>query len=138
MHEWALAESVIKSSIAAAEKEKLVKITEINVLLGELQQIADDIFRFALDELVVLYKDSFQNVTINIETEKTLLQCKQCEHSWEFGDMKEKLNPDEAEAIHFIPEVAFVHTRCPQCGSPDFEILKGRGVSVSSIKGVKE
>jgi len=138
MHEWALAESVIKSSIAAAEKEKLVKITEINVLLGELQQIADDIFRFALDELVELYKDSFQNVTINIETEKTLLQCKQCEHSWEFGDMKEKLNPDEAEAIHFIPEVAFVHTRCPQCGSPDFEILKGRGVSVSSIKGVKE
>lgn len=138
MHEWALAESVIKSSIAAAEKEKLVKITEINVLLGELQQIADDIFRFALDELVVLYKDSFQNVTINIETEKTFLRCKQCEHSWEFGDMKEKLNPDEAEAIHFIPEVAFVHTRCPQCGSPDFEILKGRGVSVSSIKGVKE
>lgn len=138
MHEWALAESVIKSSIAAAEKENIKKITEINVLLGELQQIADDIFKFALDELVETYKDKFQDVTINIETEKTILQCKQCDHSWEFQEMKDKLSADEAESIHFIPEVAFVHTRCPQCGSPDFKILKGRGVSIASMKGVKE
>ena len=138
MHEWALAESVIKSSISAAEKENLKKITEINVRLGALQQIADDIFKFALDELIETYDDKFQDVKINIETEETALQCKQCEHNWEFKDMKDKLNPDEAEAIHFIPEVAFVHTRCPNCGSPDFRIVKGRGVSVSSIKGVKE
>ena len=138
MHEWALAESVIKSSISAAEKENLKKITEINVRLGALQQIADDIFKFALDELIETYDDKFQDVKINIETEETALQCKQCEHNWEFKDMKDKLNADEAEAIHFIPEVAFVHTRCPNCGSPDFRIVKGRGVSVSSIKGVKE
>jgi hydrogenase nickel incorporation protein HypA/HybF len=138
MHEWALAESVIKSSISAAEKEKLTKITEINVRLGELQQIAADIFKFALDELVETYKDRFQNVNINIETEETKLQCKQCEHTWKFRDMKDNLNGDEAEAIHFIPEVAFVHTRCPKCHSPDFSILKGRGVSIASIKGLKE
>ena len=138
MHEWALAESVIKSSIFAAEKEKLTKITEINVRLGALQQIADDIFKFALDGLVETYKDKFQDVNINIETEETKLQCKQCEYTWQFKDMKEKLNDDEAEAIHFIPEVAFVHTRCPKCHSPDFRIVKGRGVSISSIKGVKE
>jgi len=138
MHEWALAESVIKSSISAAEKEKLKKITEINVRLGALQQIANDIFKFALDELVETYKEKFKDVTINIETEDTVLQCTQCEHSWHFKDMKDTLNNDEAEAIHFIPEVAFVHTRCPKCHSPDFRIKKGRGVSVSSIKGIKE
>ena len=137
MHEWALAESVIKSSINAAEKEKIKKITEINVLLGELQQIENDIFRFALDELVNSYSDKFQDVTISVETEETELQCKQCDHIWKFDDMKKKLNEDEAEAIHFIPEVAFVHTRCPNCHSPDFQIVKGRGVTVSSIKGVK-
>ncbi len=138
MHEWALAESVIKTSIAAAEKEQLKKITEINVKLGALQQITDDIFRFALDELVSSYKDKFKDVTINIEAEETTLQCKQCEHSWQFKDMKDGLSEDEAEAIHFIPEVAFVHTRCPKCHSPDFKIVKGRGVSISSIKGIKE
>ena len=138
MHEWALAESVIKTSIAAAEKEQLKKITEINVKLGALQQITDDIFQFALNELVSSYKDRFKDVTINIETEETTLQCKQCEHTWQFKDMKDGLSEDEAEAIHFIPEVAFVHTRCPKCHSPDFRIVKGRGVSISSIKGIKE
>ena len=138
MHEWALAESVIKTSIAAAQKEQLKKITEINVRLGALQQITDDIFRFALDEIVRSHKYKFKDVTINIETEETILKCKQCEHSWQFKDMKEGLSEDEAEAIHFIPEVAFVHTRCPKCHSPDFTIVKGRGVSISSIKGIKE
>jgi hydrogenase nickel incorporation protein HypA/HybF len=51
--------------------------------------------------------------------------------------MKKKLNEDESEAIHFLPEVAFVHTRCPKCKSPDFEITKGRGVTITSIKGEK-
>jgi len=46
-------------------------------------------------------------------------------------------NEDESEAIHFIPEVAFVHARCPKCGSPDFEIMTGRGVSITLIKGEK-
>ncbi|MDG6218346.1 MAG: hydrogenase nickel incorporation protein HypA [Candidatus Thermoplasmatota archaeon] len=137
MHEWALAESVIKSSIDAAEKENLKKITEINILLGALQQITDEIFRFNLDEIVKTYKDKFKDVKINIETEETQLQCKQCDHTWKFKDMKDAINDDEAEAIHFIPEMAFVHTRCPKCKSPDFRIAKGRGVTITSIKGVK-
>ena len=51
--------------------------------------------------------------------------------------MIKKLSEDESEAIRFIPEVTFVHTRCPKCGSPDFEITTGRGVSIAQIKGEK-
>jgi hydrogenase nickel incorporation protein HypA/HybF len=51
--------------------------------------------------------------------------------------MKKKFNETESESIHFIPEVVFVHARCPKCGSPDFEITKGRGVVLSSIKGLR-
>ena len=74
---------------------------------------------------------------IKIETVKSNLRCKNCDHTWKFSDMKKKLDEDESEAIHFIPEVAFVHTRCPRCGSPDFEITSGRGVSITQIKGEK-
>ena len=52
-----------------------------------------------------------------------------------FFEIKKKINEDESESIHFIPEAAFVHTRCPKCGSPDFEITAGRGVSITQIKG---
>ena len=52
MHEWALAESILTAAVEAAEKEKLKKITEIKIGMGELQQIEQDIFEFALDEII--------------------------------------------------------------------------------------
>lgn len=137
MHEWALAESILTAAFETAEKEKLKKITEIKVSIGELQQIEQDIFEFALEGIIKDQGGKLKDVKITIETEKSTLKCKSCENAWKFSDMKEKLNEDESEAIHFIPEVAFVHTRCPKCGSPDFEITKGRGVSITSITGEK-
>jgi len=138
MHEWALAESIVVAAKNAAEKEQLIHVSEIKVLLGELQQINEEIFRFALDEITKTYQELMENVSITIDIEPTKLQCNNCKSTWLFSDMKQGLNEDEAEAIHFIPEVAFVHTRCPQCKSPDFSIIKGRGVSISSIKGEKK
>jgi len=137
MHEWALAESILAAALEAAEKEKIKKITEIDIALGELQQIEKDIFQFALDQIIDEYKDKLENVKIKIKTEKSTLKCRNCKHNWDFDSMKDKINKDESEAIHFIPEVAFVHMRCPKCGSPDFQIDKGRGVSITKIKGEK-
>jgi len=137
MHEWALAESILTAAVEAAEKEKLKKLTEITIALGELQQIEQDIFKFALDEIIKTQKGKLENVKIKIKTEKSTLQCKNCNSTWDFSDMQKKLNEDESESIHFIPEVAFVHARCPKCGSPDFEITKGRGVSITQLKGEK-
>jgi len=135
MHEWALAESIITAAVEAAEKEKLEEITEIIIQIGELQQIEQDIFDFALKEIMKTQGANLKNTKIKIETEKSMLKCNNCEHEWSFSDVKKKLSEDEAEAVHFVPEVAFVHTRCPKCGSPDFEITCGRGVSIKSIKG---
>jgi len=58
-----------------------------------------------------------------------------CGHQWSYSDSTKRLDEEEAEFIHFIPEVAHAYLRCPKCKSPDFEITKGRGVWVSSIKG---
>jgi hydrogenase nickel incorporation protein HypA/HybF len=137
MHEWALAESVLTAALDAAQKEKLKKITEIKIAVGELQQIEHDIFDFALSQIIKEQDKKLKDVKIKITTEKSTLKCKNCEKTWSFEDMKKSLNKDESESIHFIPEVAFVHARCPKCGSPDFEIITGRGVSITSIKGEK-
>ena len=137
MHEWALAESVLTAALEAANKEKLKKITEIDIAIGELQQIEEDIFDFALSQIIKEQDKKLKDVKIKITTEKSILKCKNCENTWTFDDMKKNLSKDESESIHFIPEVAFVHARCPKCGSPEFEIMTGRGVLISSIKGEK-
>ena len=100
-----------------------------------MQQIEQDIFKFALEEIIKEQNNKFMDVNIIIEIEKSTLDCKSCNHHWKFEDIKKELNKGESESIHFIPEVAFVYTRCPRCGSPDFEIKTGRGISISSIKG---
>ena len=135
MHEWALAESIITTAVKTAEKKKLKKIGEIKISIGELQQIEQDILEFALGEIIKSQDGKLKNVKTIIETKESILKCKNCGNKWKFADMKKKLSDDESESIHFIPEVTFVHTRCPKCSSPDFEINSGRGVSVTSIKG---
>lgn len=137
MHEWALAESILVASIEAADREGLKKIKEINIGIGELQQIAMEAFEFAMEELTKNLDNKLKGVKIRFKTEKGNLICNNCGHEWSFDDLKKNINEDESEAIHFIPEVAFVHSRCPKCNSPDFEISKGRGVSILSIKGEK-
>jgi hydrogenase nickel incorporation protein HypA/HybF len=136
MHEWALAESVITSTIETAKKKKLKSITDITIHIGELQQIDHDIFLFALKELIKQYDKKIKKVKFHLKTDTSKLQCLRCNHSWGFSDFKKNVNEQEVEFIHFIPEVALAYTRCPQCGSPDFTIVKGRGVSISSIKGL--
>lgn len=132
MHEWALAEAVISTVSQIAQKERLKEVTEVEIKVGELQQIELDILKFALSQLKTL---EFKNAKFNMETARAELRCRVCGHQWIFS--KERLNKDMAEAIHFVPEIAHTYVKCPKCGSPDFEILHGRGIWLESIKGVR-
>jgi len=135
MHEWALAESIIITALENAKKNHIKILTDMTIQLGELQQIEQDILKFALTEILTQHNQNKQHVTFHIKIEYTKLRCTYCLKTWGFKELKNTISPEEAEAIHFLPEVAFAHTRCPYCGKPDFEIIKGRGVSLLSIKG---
>ena len=132
MHEWALAEAVISTVSQIAEKESLKEVAEVEIKVGELQQIELDILEFALSQLKTL---KLKNAKFHIKTVKAELKCRVCGHKWIFR--KEKMNEEIAEAIHFVPEIAHTYIKCPKCGSPDFEIFKGRGIWLESVRGLK-
>lgn len=132
MHEWALAEAVISTVSQIAEKESLKEVAEVEIRVGELQQIELDILEFALSQLKTL---KLKNVKFHIKTVKAELKCRVCGCKWTFR--KEKMNEEIAEAIHFVPEIAHTYVKCPKCGSPDFEILKGRGIWLESVRGLR-
>lgn len=137
MHEWSLAQAVIYTTIEYQKKEKLKRITELEIKMGELQQIDVEIFKFALKEIAKFKK--MTEIDIRFETEKAVLKCRVCGCRWNYSDSVKELKGDEdkAELIHFVPEVVHIYLRCPNCQSPDFEIKKGRGVGISSIKGLR-
>ncbi len=133
MHEWALAEAVIATAIEESRKEGVKEITEIKLMIGELQQMELEIFQFALDEITKAHDELLTNVKIEMETEPAIFRCRVCGHGWDFDEAR--LSEEEGEAVHFAPEVAHAYVRCPSCKSPDFEVIQGRGVLIKSIKG---
>jgi hydrogenase nickel incorporation protein HypA/HybF len=132
MHEWALAEAIIATASQIAEKEGLSAVTEVRIKVGELQQVESDILEFALSQLKTA---KLQKAKFQIETIKAKLKCRVCGNQWLFS--KENLDEKTAEAIHFVPEIAHTYIKCPKCGSPDFEIVEGRGIWLESVRGLK-
>jgi len=133
MHEWALAEGVVSTATRIAEEQELKEITEITVRIGELQQIDREILEFALDQQRT---PLMRNAKFILESIPAKLRCRVCDEEWRFSP--DDLGEEISEAIHFVPEMAHVYLKCPRCGSPDFEVMEGRGVWLASIKGVKD
>ena len=132
MHEWALAEAIYTSARQIAEQEKLKSVTEVTIKIGELQQVESPILRFAL---VQMKSNAFRNSKFHILKVKSRLKCRVCGTTWQFN--LKKIDKTIAESIHFVPEVAHTYIKCPKCGSHDFEIISGRGVWLTEVKGVK-
>lgn len=133
MHEWALAEGIISTATRIAEKEGLVRITQVNVMVGELQQIEHDVLLFAIQQL---RSPMLKDAKFVLDKVHAKLKCRACSEEWTYSP--EVMEESISEAIHFVPEMAHVYIKCPKCGSPDFEILEGRGVWLASVKGVKD
>lgn len=132
MHEWALAEAVLAAALETAKKEGLRKVTEVYVKVGELQGVELDTLDFAFSQLKA---GKFKDAKFKTDIAKAELQCRACENKWILN--RQKLDVNTAEAIHFVPEVAHAYIKCPKCGSPDFEVIEGRGMLLESIKGVR-
>jgi len=132
MHEWALAEGVVSTATRIAEEKGLEKVTEVTVRIGELQQVEPEVLGFALDQLRTPIMEEAEFI---LESVPARLRCRRDGTEWTFT--AEGMEEDASEAIHFVPEMAHVYIKCPTCGSPDFEVVEGRGVWLASIKGVK-
>ena len=130
MHEWALAEAVISTVDKVYRENGRKTVQSVNVLLGEIQSIDLEIFNEGLKTILADYP--FEPEIFHFQTEKAAFRCNYCRKEWLLGDHPD-CGEEEREAIHFLPEAAHVYMRCPFCDSPDFKLMKGRGVSIESI-----
>ncbi len=132
MHEWALADGIVRTAIEFANMHGKDKILAIRVVLGELQDVNEEILKFAIDEIK---KGTIaEDADVEFVLEEAEFRCRNCGYGWKLRDVKENFNERIKEDIHFIPEVVHAFLSCPNCGSRDFEVVKGRGVYLSAIK----
>ncbi len=130
MHEWALAEAVIMSVVEYAKSRGASGVKRVVVSLGELQAVDKEILSFALEELrkgASIHIDEFV-----LEDEEAAFRCRACGFEWRLRDVGD-LGEEIREYIHFVPEVVHTYLRCPKCGSPDFEVVRGRGIKIKEV-----
>ncbi len=136
MHEWALAESIVETAVREAKKSNLSEIKNVKINVGELAQIDIDSVKFAISNILPEYKDYKMTDSIFIyEKKDAILKCRICGNKWNYCESMKKLTGDNIESIHFLPEIAHGFVRCKSCGSPDFEIEAGRGLTIEYIEG---
>ncbi len=135
MHEFALADAVARTALQAAREAGIEVVERVTVRVGELQRIRKDLFEFSLTEVIPTVAPELAGVDFEVEEEPALFRCRVCELEFGLPDLADAGGEDAAEAIHFVPELSHAFVRCPDCGSPDFEIAAGRGVTLESIEG---
>ncbi|NPA75702.1 MAG: hydrogenase nickel incorporation protein HypA [Euryarchaeota archaeon] len=132
MHEWALAEGILASAIEYAEKNDANEILEVKIVLGELQDVEQEIVEFALEQMK---KDTLaESAKFVFEEEPARFKCRNCGAEWGLQESKNELSSEIREDIHFVPEVVHSFMTCPACGSRDFEVVSGRGVYIKEMK----
>lgn len=138
MHELALADSVIKAALSAAADAGMDRIERIVVKVGELQQIERDLFEFSLTNVIPKYDARLRDTKFDVVEEKVRFKCRSCGRDYGRDDVNIDADGDQGEAVHFIPELSHAFARCPDCGSPDFDITQGRGITLERIEGMDD
>ena len=138
MHELALADSVLKAALSAADDAGMDRIDRIVVKIGELQQIKRELFEFSLTTVLPTTDPRLAGVTFDISEELVRFRCRLCGTDYGRDEAGIDDEGDQGEAIHFIPELSHAFARCPSCGSPDFDIRAGRGITLVRIDGSSE
>lgn len=112
MHELSIAENLRNLVLETAGKEKLKKVTGVNICFGQLVQIVPEIFKFAFEECV---RDTVaMGARLDIEIKPVKLECRKCKAEFTIG------------------ESLFL---CERCGSDDIVIKEGKELFVKSIEG---
>ena len=112
MHEIKIAEDLTEIVLETAKKENLSKVTQVNIIFGQLVQIVPDVFRFAFSEAV--RNSVAEDAQVNIEILPVEMKCIDCGNDFQVVDNK---------------------FACNVCGSTDLAIIQGRELYINSIEG---
>ena len=142
MHELGIAQSIVESALAEADKAKAKKVTSIEVDVGELMQL--DV-KALEDALRLLMKGPrLEDATIAVRVTEASFSCRRCGTRWRMDEAKRQLEavpddlrirePDSVELpLHFLPYLYPSFVKCPSCGSSDSSATEGEDIRVTRV-----
>ena len=122
MHEFAMAERILKAVLDTAESKKASKILKINLEVGELTFLSHEQLRFCIQ---VLSKGTLaEDSEVAIAATRVHIQCSKCGYT----------GPVEylGEEIHSMVPIPIL--TCTRCGSTEADVTGGNECTVKSIR----
>ena len=115
MHELSVTESILNLALENANKAQAVKVTGINLVIGQLSSIVDDSIQFYWD---TISEDTIcQGAKLSFNRIPAVLQCQDCKKEYSIA---QELTP------------------CPVCGSYRSVIIHGEEFYLDSIEIEKD
>jgi hydrogenase nickel incorporation protein HypA/HybF len=111
MHELGITENIVNIALAKAGEARASKISQINVVIGEMSGFVTDCIQFYFDSLS---RDTIaQGAVLHFELVPAQLRCRNC-------------------STFFSPQDTV--WSCPECRGQSVEISKGRELYIESIE----
>jgi len=125
MHEWILAEGILKGALGAAKGGSIRKLV---LRIGEFRQINPTLLASILKE--ISKGTEAEGMEVEIETTKGRIECLDCGGEFSFDQLP--LTASQKECVHFFPSTLRAFG-CPKCGSPRLRVSGGRELEIKSI-----
>jgi len=123
MHEFSIADAIVKNVLETAKKNKGKKVVSVLLEIGELTHLSGEQVSFWIKEL---FKDSVaEGAEVKVKTIKARIQCKGCGYKGGMG------SDQEDSFLQVIP------ASCPRCNSFQIKIEKGRECILRRIQVLK-
>ena len=120
MHEVAIMSDIIKAALAELTKYDVLKVEELQLVIGDLTSLGEDQLRFAYE--IMTKNTILENSELMVEAEHVRLKCAGCGYE----GPADTLESDYHE--HTVPILS-----CPECGG-GVEITAGEACRISTIK----
>jgi len=110
MHELSVTESVLRIALEHAERANAQRITDLNIVMGELSSIVDDSIQFYWE--IIAKGTIAEQATLHFRRVPAELECQTC---------FERYHPTDKELA------------CPQCNGVNTKIIAGQEFALESI-----
>jgi hydrogenase nickel insertion protein HypA len=142
MHEFGIAQSIVEYALSEAEKNKVGRVSEIHLELGELSMIDRSFLSNALKLLMT--DPRLKGCKVHFRKQSASFVCRKCSSKWSMAETMKQLNqvpekllvrePDSKELpLHFLPSLYSAFVRCPKCGSSDLDMTGGDDVRIRRL-----
>lgn len=136
MHEWSVADSIVRTVINWADDNKIKSIRKIKIGIPSFSFLELDILKEAFN---VLKKGTIlDSATLEVIVKEPTFICKNCEYVFTAKEVQNQLDLIKSEfgeeyPLHLMPALAPSFIKCPKCGSHDI-IVKEEDITIEEVE----